>query len=148
MQLKCSRSTIDNYVQRYPEVQEALNEIIESHLDIAESKLLKRMRDDSNPAVQMTGLKFFLQTKGSSRGYGSLPRTLKLQVPEVESVADIAPAMSAVFDAVTAGKITPEHGKQLTDLLELRRRALVDVEYEARLAALERTTFQNAAARH
>lgn len=148
MQLRCSRSTITNYVERYPEVKAALDEILESHLDIAESKLIKRMRDDANASVQANCIQFFLKTKGSSRGYGALPRTLKLDVPKVESVADLAPAMATVFDNVTSGVITPEQGRQLTELLELRRRALVEIECEARIAALERAALPGAAARH
>jgi hypothetical protein len=140
LQLKCSRSTITNYVDRYPEVKAALDEILENQLDIVESKLMKRLRDDANPSVQANCIQFYLKTKGSSRGYGigTMPRTLKLDVPKVENVADVAPAMATVFDAVTTGEITPEQGRQLSDLLELRRKALVDVEQEARIAAIEK----------
>ena len=67
--LKCSPSTISNYVDKYPEVKAALDEILENRLDIAESIILKRMSDDKHKTLQFNAACFYLKTKGKQRGY-------------------------------------------------------------------------------
>lgn len=67
--LGCSHTTIASYVSRYPDVSAALNEILETRLDIAEGILLKRMADDRHPQLQLTAATFYLKTKGKHRGY-------------------------------------------------------------------------------
>jgi hypothetical protein len=56
--------TIRNYIAREPEIKAALLEIRESNIDLAETKLLKGIRDGN-----MTSVIFYLKTQAKDRGY-------------------------------------------------------------------------------
>jgi hypothetical protein len=60
----CTPATVRNYIARYPRLREVLEEIVELHLDLAESKLLAAIGDGN-----MTAILFYLKTKGKHRGY-------------------------------------------------------------------------------
>jgi hypothetical protein len=60
-----------------------------------------------------------------------------LDLPPIETPADIAAALAAVTGAVASGVVTPEEGAALAAILEGQRRSLETVELERRLAALE-----------
>ena len=62
--LGCTRKTIYNYLDRYPELKEVCEDIREKYLDMGESELLKKIKKGSTPE-----LIFFLKTRGKSRGY-------------------------------------------------------------------------------
>ncbi len=62
--LKCTPRTIDNYVARYPEVEEALDDERRGFVDLAELQLFKMVQDGEWEAV-----KFVLKTVGRHRGY-------------------------------------------------------------------------------
>lgn len=61
--IKVSRQTYYNWMKN-PEFAEAVEEVNESNLDYAESKLLSLIRQE-NP----TAIIFYLKTKGKKRGY-------------------------------------------------------------------------------
>lgn len=63
-QLNCTRKTIYNYLDKYPELKEALQDIKEQYLDMAEAKLIEKIRAGATPE-----LLFYLKTQGKSRGY-------------------------------------------------------------------------------
>jgi len=62
--LRCSPSTVTNYVERSKRLQQAVEESIETRLDIAEGKLAEKISEGDT-----TALIFFLKTKGKKRGY-------------------------------------------------------------------------------
>lgn len=62
--LKCGRSTVVLYIERYPELKNVVTEAREAMLDFAESKLRQHIENDSERMLQ-----FFLQTQGRRRGY-------------------------------------------------------------------------------
>lgn len=62
--LRCSYDCVRNYVERYPILGELKDAIEEGHLDLAEGKLLKKIK-----AGNLDATKFFLKTKGKKRGY-------------------------------------------------------------------------------
>ena len=62
--LGCTRRTIYNYLERYPNLKELCDDIREQYLDLGEAELLKKIKKGSTPE-----LIFFLKTKGKSRGY-------------------------------------------------------------------------------
>lgn len=62
--LDCTRKTLYNYINKYPELKEIRKDIRESYLDIAESKLMQKVRDGATPE-----LLFYLKTQGKARGY-------------------------------------------------------------------------------
>ena len=63
--LKVDRKTITNYLKRYPELKELIDEEKENIIDFAESKLIKRIQEEDAWAI-----KFFLINQGQARGYG------------------------------------------------------------------------------
>lgn len=67
--LRCSHSTVIDYIDKHPEIATRLDEIVEETLDIAEASLLQLMRDSKSPTVQLNANIFYLRTKGKKRGY-------------------------------------------------------------------------------
>ena len=74
--LDVSRQTVRNYFKRYPELEENMNDELETILDVVESKLMKKVQEEESWAI-----KFYLQTKGKTRGYGVC--TISLRDEEV-----------------------------------------------------------------
>ncbi len=64
LKLECAPNTIKNYVLRSEYLQVVLEDINEENLDIAESVLMRAIRDGN-----MTGVIFYLKTKGKKRGF-------------------------------------------------------------------------------
>jgi hypothetical protein len=64
-------------------------------------------------------------------------RHVELDLPPIETAADLSMASVAIVDAVAAGKLTPMEAQSVANLLEQRRRIIETVDYEARLAAVE-----------
>lgn len=62
--LKVSRGTLYNYINSNDEIKEALEEIRESLLDVAEAKLHSNIQDGKEASIF-----FYLKTQGKSRGY-------------------------------------------------------------------------------
>ncbi len=62
--LNCTRRAVEKYLKKYP-IQPFLNSEIESFLDIAENKLKEAVLNG-----QPWAIKYYLSTKGKSRGYG------------------------------------------------------------------------------
>tara|TARA_R100000655_G_scaffold110106_1_gene167681 strand:+ start:301 stop:672 length:372 start_codon:yes stop_codon:yes gene_type:complete len=62
--LGCTRKTIYNYIEKYPELKEVVNDIREHYLDIAEASLIQKVKDGNTPE-----LLFYLKTIGKTRGY-------------------------------------------------------------------------------
>lgn len=62
--LKTNRSTVHGYVARYPNLRDAIAEAREETLDLAEDRLIVKIRDGN-----MAAIIFFLKTQGKSRGY-------------------------------------------------------------------------------
>lgn len=64
-------------------------------------------------------------------------RPIKLDLPPIETAADLVKALGAVAQAMARGEITPSEAQAVSNVLEMRRRAIETTELEARLAALE-----------
>ena len=65
-------------------------------------------------------------------------RLVAFALPQLESPKDAARAMAAIIQAVAAGSLTPPEAANLSTLIAHFTDALVAVEFEARLAALEK----------
>lgn len=59
-----SRRYVAEYVSRHPELQELLEEVNETHLDVVESRLFQQIE-----AGDPSQIRFFLSTRGRHRGY-------------------------------------------------------------------------------
>jgi hypothetical protein len=60
----CTPTTVRNYIRRYPRLQKVVEETVELNLDLAESQLIKSIRDSFMPSVF-----FYLKMRGQQRGY-------------------------------------------------------------------------------
>jgi hypothetical protein len=67
--LGCSRSTVENYIKRHPEVAEAVRAEREKMIDLAEGVLISKLRDND-----LNAAKFVLNTLGKKRGYSERPQ--------------------------------------------------------------------------
>mgnify|MGYP004653631295 CR=1 FL=1 len=65
----CSRVTVYAYIQKHPELKEAYEDEKETILDICEEGLLSKIYSQDFEAI-----KYYLERKGKSRGYGGLDR--------------------------------------------------------------------------
>lgn len=64
LMLGVTRQTVSNYVKRHPHIYQASLEATEDVLDLAETKLIQKIKEG-----HMTALIFYLKTKGKERGY-------------------------------------------------------------------------------
>jgi hypothetical protein len=65
-------------------------------------------------------------------------RPISLQLPAIDTAADIVKALGVVAGAVGEGEITAEEGAALASVLETKRRAVETAELEQRITALEK----------
>lgn len=64
--LGISRRAFYNYRQRWPEIQQAIDDELEVGLDAAESQLMKLVKQKDFRAIA-----FFLERRGRARGWGA-----------------------------------------------------------------------------
>lgn len=64
-------------------------------------------------------------------------RPITITLPEVGTAADIGNAIGAVIAAVADGRITPDEGAAVANLIEARRKAIEITDIERRVAVLE-----------
>ncbi len=62
--LQTSRATVARYIKENPDIAAAYEQVNESTIDFAESKLFQAMNDGN-----ITAIIFFLKTKAKQRGY-------------------------------------------------------------------------------
>ena len=62
---------------------------------------------------------------------------MSLDLPAMETAADIVAGLSEVAAAMANGKITPDEAQAVAAVLEGKRRAVETVALEARIATLE-----------
>jgi hypothetical protein len=67
-------------------------------------------------------------------------RSIQLDLPAIENVADVLAALSATIAAMAEGDITPDEAAIAAGVLETKRKAIETVELVARLARLEQQT--------
>ena len=64
-------------------------------------------------------------------------RPIAIELPKIQTAADVVTALGALADAVAGGELTPDEGVSVAAILETKRRAIETVELETRLSALE-----------
>tara|TARA_R110000824_G_scaffold9611_2_gene42774 strand:- start:350 stop:712 length:363 start_codon:yes stop_codon:yes gene_type:complete len=62
------RATYYSWISKDEDFKQSCDNVSEELLDLAEHKLLEKIKDDKCPQ-QMTAIIFFLKTKGKKRGY-------------------------------------------------------------------------------
>ena len=64
-------------------------------------------------------------------------RPITLDLPRLETAADLVPALGAVAAAVGDGELSPEEGQAVAAVLEIQRKAIETSDLERRIAAIE-----------
>jgi len=64
-------------------------------------------------------------------------RIVQIELPRIETPADIVTALGAVAQAMAEGQIAPDDAQAIAAVIEAKRRAIETAELEARIAALE-----------
>lgn len=98
-----------------------------------ESEALTRKAVELALAGDMTALRLCLERIVPPRK----DSPIMMELPSMQSAADIPQAMGAILAAVAAGELSPSEGTAVAGLVELNRRALETSELEQRIAALE-----------
>lgn len=62
---------------------------------------------------------------------------LEIDLPKMETLADLVPALDRIMEAVATGEISTDQGGKLSGIIETKRKAIETVEFERRLAELE-----------
>jgi hypothetical protein len=62
---------------------------------------------------------------------------VKLTLPPVNTAAEVAKALNVVLKAISSGRLTPEEGLTISDILETKRRSIETAEQEERILALQ-----------
>ena len=97
--MQCSVGTVRNYLKRYPELQDELQEIRDSYIDLAESSLLKQIHEKNTAATI-----FLLKCLGKSRGWIESPNVnFHAHVDGAGTWADIMKRVASQYD----GKVIP-----------------------------------------
>jgi hypothetical protein len=106
---------------------------IEKLLD-GEGEALTRKAIELALDGDMTALKLCLDRICPARK----SRPINIDLPPVDNGAGVSQAQAVVVQAVADGEITPEEGKVLADILEVRRKSIETADIELRLDKLER----------
>lgn len=64
-------------------------------------------------------------------------RPVRIDLPPIETAADVSRALTALLAGVSEGTITPDEAATVAGLLDLQRRAIETHDLEARIEALE-----------
>jgi hypothetical protein len=62
---------------------------------------------------------------------------LEIDMPKMETLADLVPALDFIMSEVASGNITTDQGAKLSGIIETKRKAIETVEFDRRLAELE-----------
>jgi hypothetical protein len=105
-----------------------VEELLEGQAEALTQKLISRAMGGSTEAMKII--------------FGILApprkdRPISVALPQLETLTDLVAAHGAIIKHVASGEVSPSEGHALAALLELRRRAVEDIDFEARLAALE-----------
>jgi uncharacterized protein DUF5681 len=106
-------------------------EMAQALLDGEADALVRRCVElalDGNPAAMKLCLERLVPRRG---------RAVKLDMPEIATAADIAPAIGAIARSVAEGGLSPYDGAELSRIVESWVRALEAGEFERRLRELE-----------
>jgi uncharacterized protein DUF5681 len=109
----------------------AATEMAQALLDGEADALVRRCVElalEGNPAAMKLCLERLVPRRG---------RSVKLEMPPIESAADIAPAIGAIARAVAEGGLSPYDGAEFSRIVESWVRALEIADFERRLKELE-----------
>lgn len=100
--LGCNRTTISKRIDRRPAVRDAYEEIVESRLDVAESKLMFAVDNGQPWAIQ-----YILDNQGGRRGYGRREIAVKAEADVRVGVLPPEDAAARIRALAAAGASAP-----------------------------------------
>ena len=68
-------------------------------------------------------------------------RTIEIDIPPINNYNDISKAAETIFEGIAKGQITPTEGQKLTNVLQFQLQAAIALDFESRIAKLERRLF-------
>ena len=107
----------------------ALDKIADSAGEAILKKMVEAAEDGDLRAADLVLSRIWPARKG---------RPISLELPKIETAADLVAGLGRVADAVAAGDITPDEGQAVSAVLETKRRAIETLELETRITALEK----------
>jgi hypothetical protein len=63
---------------------------------------------------------------------------LQIDLPKMDTLADLVPALDRIMTAVASGEISTDQGAKLSGIIETKRKAIETVEFDRRLSELEK----------
>ena len=120
-----------NPAGRPPGSRNAATEMAQALLDGEAGALVRKCVElalEGNPAAMKLCLERLVPRRA---------RSVRLELPPLESAADIAPAMSAIARSVAEGGVSAYDGAELSRIVESWVRALEVADFERRLKELE-----------
>jgi hypothetical protein len=104
----------------------------------------KLMQDDAEQVVRavvekakqgdMTAARLIIERIAAVRK----GRPMTLDLPDAKTIADLAAAMASLVRAMATGEVAPDEAATIAGVFEIRRKTIESVDFEERLAALER----------
>jgi hypothetical protein len=91
-------------------------------------KMIELAKSGNVPCLQYCLDRLWPQRRG---------QPINLDLPKINGVQDIAPAMAAVTHAVSNGAVTPEEGFQVARLLDSNANAIIASDFAVRLEKVE-----------
>jgi len=106
----------------------AIEKLMEDDAEGVTRRVIEAAKDGDMTAARLVLERIYPVRKG---------RPVHLDLPEIETVADLPVALSALLSAMGHGEITPEEAAVVANVIEAKRRTLETVELEQRIAVLE-----------
>jgi hypothetical protein len=106
----------------------AIEKLMEDDAEGVARRVIGAAKDGDMTAARLVLERIYPVRKG---------RPVHLDLPEIERVADLPVALSALLSAMGHGEITPEEAAVVANVIEAKRRTLETVELEQRIAVLE-----------
>jgi hypothetical protein len=104
----------------------ALQELVEQHLEPLLGTALQLALDGNLQAIKLL--------------FSQIPQErehIEIALPKISSMADILEANNILFAAISAGQLSPEQGKMISELLTMQMKAIESIDLERRVAQLE-----------
>jgi hypothetical protein len=111
-----------------------MNELLEKYSEPIFKKCMTMAMKGDRVALKLCIERLF---PAKRHGYVQMSPLLRTQ-----TIQDLAEGNQRVLQAIAHGRITPVEGEVISRILEDRRRIIENVDFQARLAALEQSSRQ------
>jgi hypothetical protein len=108
---------------------EAFDAMASAELPAIVAALISAAKTGDTKAAELLIKRVWPERKGG--------RPVEIDLPEINTAADLAAALGVVIRAMAAGLLSTEEAQGVTAILDLQRRAIETAELEQRIAELE-----------